>query len=260
MTATATTPNEAPVEGPRCATHPDREALGACARCGNFYCFDERAVFQEKGFCGTCGALPEVDYLETFRLRHWGKRDSWAYVVGVSALAQLALAVVFFQAQDWLSAVLSLVAAANAVCYFLGLPFARYGLIVLNMVFAILNTASDPNAWTRSVIPIAVSLSVLNNTRNQLFFKVDVSQDKLKKAWDLYANNSIARTGFFLGLVGAVFPPLAIVGLSCSIIGLVRVNPNAHPPIGRKGMAIAGIVLSSIGLAWGLVFLLSKVL
>ncbi|WP_257459184.1 hypothetical protein [Archangium lipolyticum] len=46
--------------------------------------------------------------------------------------------------------------------------------------------------------------------------------------------------------------------LVCSIIGLRRVNPNAHPPIGRKGQAIAGIVLGTVGcLIWGGVLVLS---
>lgn len=33
-----------------------------------------------------------------------------------------------------------------------------------------------------------------------------------------------------------------------SIAGLTRVDPNATPPIGRKGQAIAGSVCSTLGL------------
>ncbi len=40
------------------------------------------------------------------------------------------------------------------------------------------------------------------------------------------------------------------------MIGLARVNPDARPPIGRKGMAIAGLVLSGVGIAlWATLFI-----
>jgi len=43
-----------------------------------------------------------------------------------------------------------------------------------------------------------------------------------------------------------------VAGLACSIYGLTRVNPTAHPPIGRKGQAVAGIILGALGVVeWG---------
>lgn len=260
MTATSAQPLASPpLSSPRCAKHPDKVAQDTCSRCGNFYCADERVLVGMKAFCESCGALPEVNYLEQFRLERWGKRDGWAYLIGVSALAQLALAFQFIRIDDPLSAGISVIAAANAVCYFLGLPFARYSLIGVNVAMLIFNTVEDPNGWTRSILPIAVSIAIFNDTRNQLFFKVPVPQDKLKKAWDLYANNTMARRGFFLGMFGMLIPPLAVVGLICSVIGLRRVNPDAHPPIGRKGMAIAGIAMSSIGVIWGVGVLVASI-
>jgi hypothetical protein len=98
-------------------------------------------------------------------------------------------------------------------------------------------------------VPALVLAAILQDTRNRLFFKVDVPREKLKKAWDLYCNNTIARVGFLLGIFSMLLCPLAVFGLPCSIVGLRRVNPQAHPPIGRKGQAIAGIVFNSVGLA-----------
>ena len=50
------------------------------------------------------------------------------------------------------------------------------------------------------------------------------SQEALEKAWDLYANNTVARAGFMLGIIGLIAFPLAPVALLCSIIGLRRVD------------------------------------
>jgi hypothetical protein len=39
---------------------------------------------------------------------------------------------------------------------------------------------------------------------------------------------------------------------------LRRVDPSAYPPIGRKGYAIAGIVLGALGtLVWGTVLVMT---
>ena len=114
--------------------------------------------------------------------------------------------------------------------------------MVVNML------AAGPAAVGSSLVPLLVALAIYNDTRNRLFFKVEVPREKLRKAWDLYSNNSIARAGFLVGLFSLLVCPLAIAGLPCSILGLKRVDPQAHPPIGRRRQAIAGIVLSSLGL------------
>jgi hypothetical protein len=98
------------------------------------------------------------------------------------------------------------------------------------------------------VLPIAAYF----DTRNKLFFKIDVPEAKLLKLWDRMRNNVIASTGLALGVLGLLVPGAGIFGLVCSLIGLSRVNPKAEPPIGKRGHAIAGIVLSVIGtLLWG---------
>jgi hypothetical protein len=85
---------------------------------------------------------------------------------------------------------------------------------------------------------------------------MEVSPEALKKAWDLYHNNTLARVGVLLGFFGMLIPGVGILALICSTIALRRVNPNAQPPIGRKGQAITGIVLGGLStLYWGALIL-----
>ena len=68
--------------------------------------------------------------------------------------------------------------------------------------------------------------------------------------------NGLGTAGFVLGLLGLVFSfipivgvvawPLVLVGLCLGVFGLVRVSRGQA---GNKGVAIAGVVLSALGLA-----------
>ncbi|MFY0571351.1 DUF4190 domain-containing protein [Archangium lansingense] len=241
----------------RCQSHPDQAVLGTCTRCGTFFCALDRETVNDKDYCTTCATRPEVDYLEAFRLKHWGKRDSWTWFVGFSALAYLAAGARLLMREDLrdsglMVGLISLAGGTVGVCFWLGLPFARLALCFVPIVAMVVSAFSiGPGAISSGIWPIIVTLSIYQNTRNKLFFKEEVSREALEKAWNLYANNAVARTGFLLGLVGLLAFPLAPVALLCSIIGLRRVDPTATPPIGRKGQAIAGIVLGAVStLGW----------
>jgi hypothetical protein len=245
----------------RCARHPENAAVSACTRCGTFVCNLDKRWVNGALYCETCAELPEVDYLETFRLKYWGKRDGWAWLIGLGALANVPLAISGFMGGNVvLGALLAFTAVVN-LCFWLGMPWARYGLVaaqVLNIVVVMFSGV--PAAGAGAVFPMLITLVIINDTRNKLFFKLEVPKEKLQKAWHLYANNSAARAGFLCGLIGLLFPPLAVVGVICSVIGLRQVDPNARPPIGRKGQAIAGIVLGGIGTLWGTAFAVSLLL
>jgi len=65
--------------------------------------------------------------------------------------------------------------------------------------------------------------------------------------------NSMALTGFILGLISVPSFCCCCVGLPCSILGLVfscigLAQINRNPMQGGRGLAIAGIILSVIGL------------
>jgi len=214
-----------------------------------------------RAFCPVCAARPEIDYLEKFRLKHWGRRDGWAWLWGLGVLLNLGWAGLAFSSGQAAAGAMSVAFAAGGVCYFLGLPWAR-SLIFLPPLGAFAVPflspslpAADPaflvgQGLGFALVPALVSVAVYRDALNQLFFKVHPTQKKLERAWNLYANNWAARTGFLLSLLWFLVPLVALVGLGLSIHGLRQVNPAAHPPIGRKGRAIAGIVLGTLGAMW----------
>jgi hypothetical protein len=264
-------------EGSRCQAHPERTALGTCTRCGVFFCdLDHRRV-GGKPYCDTCAVRPDVDYLESFRLKYWGKRDGWAWLVGLGAVANLIQGMTLLvsgSSVERLTAPFAFGLAAMGVCYWLGMRWARMAYVItfvaLGLIMAAMgaSTAGAAVGGERAtsamgvlpmlmlvgmgVLIMIMALVIHHDTLNKLFFKVEVPREKLKKAWNLYMNNRMARTGLALGLLGLLIPVLGPFALVCSFIGLRRVDPNAHPPIGRKGHAIAGLVLGTLGcLFWG---------
>lgn len=246
-------------EAAHCPAHPDQPVLGTCARCGAFYCEQDRWVVNGKTYCEACSVRPEVDYLEGFRLKYWGKRDGWAWIMGLGAVVNVLSGLVIFAAgkvEAMPIGLFGLVAGVVGACFWMGVPWARKAIIgvpIGSMVVGML--AGDATSVGRGIIPLLVTIYVLNDTRNKLFFREEVSPEALKKAWDLYMNNTMARAGVMLGVL-SFLPGVGVIALLCSIIGLRRVNPNATPPVGRKGQAIAGIILGALGtLGWGAFFL-----
>ncbi|ATB28874.1 DUF4190 domain-containing protein [Melittangium boletus] len=243
----------------RCPAHPEHPILGACKRCGTFFCEQDRHTLHGEDYCASCAERPELNYLEAFRLRYWGKRDTWAWLIGFSAIMRLISAPIFLRMPDGAGVLSGLVTLAGAVvcaCFWLGKPFSRLGLCFLLVVELLVDAFTlGPNTLIRSAWPLLVSLAIYQDPRNRLFFQEHLPPETLQKLWHQYANNRVARLGFILGLFGLLFPPAAPVGLMCSIIGLRRVNPTANPPVGRKGQAIAGIVCGAAGLVlWTLLY------
>lgn len=65
-------------------------------------------------------------------------------------------------------------------------------------------------------------------------------------------NNSKAITGFVCGLVGFLCCfPVGIVGLIFSIIALKEMKETGDEQ--GKGLAIAGVILASIGILWQII-------
>jgi len=261
--------NGAP-SGARCSLHPERAAAMTCSRCGVFICADDARILggtarEAKTYCPSCAERPEIDYLEAFRQKCWGKRDVWAWLLGTSALlfgaAGLFGASGSIQDRDWGGLAFTgglLAQAAVQGCYFFGLRWTRLAVLAIPAAAVVLSARLDPASSIVPAIAFLVLFGAYFDTRNRLFFRVEVSRTALHKAWDLFANNSLARAGYLLGFASLLLGVLAPIGLVLSIIGLSRVNPEAHPPIGRKGQAIAGIVLSSLSLAgWGALLLFS---
>jgi hypothetical protein len=245
-------------EESRCSVHSDRLAVGACTRCGAFYCAEDRRVLHGQDYCATCAARPDVDYLEGFRLKVWGKRDAWAWLVGLGAVVGALGALVMLSQGDseqLLAVLFGLSSAGVGVCFWLGMPWARLAFVLMRVVGVCLGFATmEAEGIGASLVPLIVSLIIYNDTRNKLFFKEEVSREALQKAWHLYQNNPLARGGMWAGIFGLLIPGVAILALVCSIIALRRVDPHATPPVGRKGQAIAGIVLGTLGLGTSIIW------
>lgn len=239
----------------RCPKHPDQEALGICARCGSFFCGLDRSRVGDKEYCEACAKLPEVDYLEAFRLRYWGKRDGWAWIVGVSGLLYavsglplLATGALELRASALLFGLACLAVGALGVCFWLGLARARLGLLAMPLIVTATNALLvGPAAAPIALLTLLPAVAVYFDPRNRLFFKVPVERAKLQKLWHLYENNVLARIGLQVSLVSLLLLPLAPVGLVLSAVAWRRVDPKAVPPVGRRGQAIAGTVIGALG-------------
>ncbi|QSQ11958.1 B-box zinc finger protein [Myxococcus landrumensis] len=236
----------APMVGvtPRCAVHPDEEADATCQRCGAFVCGTCATWVMSVLYCTDCAARPEVNYLEVFRLKFWGKRDANAWVVGIVSLGLIAGAAFAASQGEWLAAVVMLGAAGVGGGFFLGQRWARPAL-VLTPITAGLVAASvhGPGALVLSFLVFVSALQTFLDARNRLFFRVEVSEKDLRRLWDLRVNNPLARNALSLGITSFIIPVFAPFAVLVGALALRKVDLNARPPIGRKGQAMAAIVL-----------------
>ncbi|MCP3104928.1 hypothetical protein LZ198_39290 [Myxococcus sp. K15C18031901] len=242
---------------PVCAIHPEREANATCQRCGNFTCLECAHRVQDQVYCAACASRPDVNYLEEFKLRVWGRRDAnaWAVAFGTAVMLLATFAALVYQ--DWSLAALLAMATGVGVAFFLGVGWARPALVVTPVVlgaFGMLRVGAG--AVVAGFLLFVVALQVHLDTRTRLFFRVQVPRTELKRLWELRVNNPVARHALTLGIGAFFLPLLAPLAIVLGVVGLRRVDPNARPPIGRKEHALGGIVLGVLALAaWLFLFL-----
>jgi len=253
-----------------CTRHPAEAVTGTCDRCGDFVCrLDSGAPASGGTLCAPCRErFGGEDWLRAFKMELWGKRDGYAWFFGAVGFLYSALIFVdqLADASRGLSAAAAggLVASAGIggvqLAYFLGRPWARRAIIVIPLIalaaqlVMMSNTTGDPTLAGLTLVSVVLPAVAYFDSRNKLFFKIDIPDEKLRKLWDLLRNNSIARTGLMCGILGLLVPGVGLIGLICSLVGLSRVDPSATPPIGKKGYAIAGILVSGLTtLFWGAV-------
>lgn len=253
----------------RCAVHPDLPAGGTCSRCGSFICADCATSVAGLGarlYCRACAARPDVNYLEALRQRYEGRRDGWAWVVGgvtlllcVGVAAALARWGLRATRQSLFTGVL-LLPVPVGVAFFLGQRWARHALLATPLVTAVVAGVLAPDGrflFFLCAIPgVLTALRIHRDVRNQLFFRLPVPPGMLKVLWNERFNNPMARQASRLGFSALFMPLLAPVAVICGVVALTRVDPKALPPIGRRGQAIAGLVLGLVGpLLWWFVLL-----
>lgn len=244
-----------------CPAHEGESVVGTCDRCGNFVCRLDSTAQEGRRYCLPCTRKYDVDWLDAFRRELWGRRDGWAYFYGIFGTLGYAGTAAFTATASFVRPppyaelfALCLAGMAVNVAYFFRARWARIAVVALPLAWPVLLGSSPLSP----VIPMLIGLAAYQDARSRLFFKIDVPEEKIRKIYDIYRNNQLARLGFTLALIGILVPGFALAALPCSIVGLRRVDPNARPPVGRKGHAIAGIALSILGiLGWALLFLRS---
>jgi hypothetical protein len=193
-----------------CATHAEEPITGTCERCGNFVCKVDARAIGAKTVCGECAERPDVDYLEVFKRERWGKRDvfAWWYAAGffgnVVFGALLAVVLVrYVRDGDSETALLSgaflfgaAIRAALDMAYWRGQRRARLAATLLPSPSALfvgyaMTGGSDVLGFADlfelavpAVVPLLIGLVSLASTRNKLFFRIEVSEDELKRLWE----------------------------------------------------------------------------
>lgn len=251
----------------RCAVHPELPAAGTCSRCGGFVCADCVKVvpgLEGRVFCAACEARPDVNYLEAFRLEFWGRRDRWAWTVGLVSMGLLALGILSAldpRAPTALRLLFTFFAPVPVgVAFFLGRSWARHALVATPVVMAVLlgpDSREEVSLVMVCAVPALITAVVIHrDVRSRLFFRLDVTPGQLQALWNVRRNNPLARHALSFGLSGVFMPVFAPLAVLCGAVAWRRVDPEAHPPIGRGGQALAGIVLGVASLLlWGFVLL-----
>jgi hypothetical protein len=227
-----------------------------CPRCGVFLtpATVERVLGVD--YCSACAARPEVNYPRAYREARWGKRDGWAWFFGVTGVLSV-LGGAFALLSSPAFGGLLVLNGVGGVLFWTGHPVGRPALIAGTALGAAgtMLLGSVPN-----VLGIAFVVLALFSARNRLFYKLEVSEAALAEAWRQEHDNQAARwavaTGALLLVATltwlssrlSVWVTFGLSGLPIALgaIGLAKVNPTATPPIGRRGQAIAGLVLGGL--------------
>ncbi|HEX2675523.1 MAG TPA: hypothetical protein VHM19_02755 [Polyangiales bacterium] len=246
-----------------CARHPDRRALGTCSRCGTYYCEQCHKRLSGRVLCGNCLEIPGIDYIRATRDRFWGKRDGWVWYFGIfSGLGGVIIGTVAaVQTHDWVTAATSFAALALVVPYFLLVPWARKTLFLLLVLYALRaaaapSTASLPVGFRLGSAAVGILIAALfmlgayTSTRNKLAFRIEVSDADLERLC-MQRSNGMATRSLVYGFLSMFIPLTGLIVLPMAVSAYRRAKPDAWPPVGGKVHAIAGLIMSSLGvLLW----------
>jgi hypothetical protein len=252
--------------GARCAQHPERSAAACCERCGAFHCREEQRELEGKFFCGPCAARPEFDPLAEVRQRYWGRLSGGAVFVGLVGLTEGLLALGTVLELPLLGAAM-LISAGLKFQFFTGrprwvrlvVPLTPFLMAAGFMVHELLRTR-DPDALARHLGASLLSAlfaffflgAVAISPITRLFFKIEVPRPALNKIWKRHQRSPIARQALGMAIIGLFLPVLVPISAGLAVYGLVRKNPEAFPPVGRRGFAVAALVLNALSLAFHL--------
>lgn len=234
-----------------CPVHAGEPSIGACARCGRFFCAKERILLDAKAYCGDCGARPDVDWLGHHYRGLEGKRSGVAWAMGVLGVGLVlgGLSLVFTSLEHWKGAVGGFglfLFGASAATTFLGQrslrPAMFVGALLASAAFAL--SAQDWIAIVPAVILFLVAAAVWTDVRTRLFFRVPVPRAELAKHYAREGSNPLAITASRIAFFSLLIPGLSVVGLVLGIVALTKVNSKAVPPVGNASAALGAIIFS----------------
>lgn len=256
---------------PRCALHPDALAGATCQRCGGFVCTACTTWVMGRMYCPACAVRPEVNYLEAFRLKLWGQRDASAWLVVVVTELLLFLALGMLMSLEFVVALACLVSAGVGLAFFLGMRWARLGLLAVPLLAMLLTAPSAGAPALVFFVPLMVAVNIFRDTRSRLFFRLEVPERELRRLWDRRVNNPLARHALSLGAgsllmhvltpllsfldvelaLSFIFMAMSMLALVLGTVALRRVDPEAQPPIGRRWEALGAMGLALASLTFG---------
>lgn len=234
-----------------CPVHPGEPAIGACARCGRFFCAKERILLDAKPYCGDCGARPDVDWLGHHYRALEGTRSgvAWAMLIVGLGLAVSGATIVLESRDRWqagLSGVGIFFFGACAVSVFFGRPPLRPALFVGATVATITFwlSAQEWIVLVPGVMLFLVAGAVWTDVRTRLFFRVPVPRAELLKHFHREGSNPLAITASRLAFFSLLIPGLSVLSLVLGVVALTKVNSKATPPVGNVSAALGAIIFS----------------
>ncbi len=237
-----------------CPEHPGAEAVGTCARCGRFYCAQEEVRLDDKGYCGACGVRPDVDWLGKYYARFVGRRSDLVMLGGllcaVGALAGVGLLIAAERLSNWLPGIALTLWSLCVFTLQLGRPWARYAVLAGTVLaVALLSAAAAGDAWPwvlglTGSSGLLFTAGVFFDLRTQLYFRLAVSRERLRRHYERYESNKLATSAVRLAGLAIVVPGLNVVSLVLGIIALLRFDPAATPPVLGRRQAVLAIVIS----------------
>lgn len=234
-----------------CPRHPEAEAVGACDRCGRFFCAPERIGLEGKSYCGECGVRDDVDWLGKHYRRYEGKRSGGAWImlplgVVASAFGVAVLVAPHERAHELAAGVGFLVFGLSCVALFTGRPGTRPALF-LGAVAATLGLAIavDPvPAFMAGLILFIIAASSWTDVATRLFYRVPVPRAELLKHFMREGNNPLAVLSSRLAFLGLFIPGVALVSLALAVLALTKVDAKQVPPVAGARIAMGAIVFS----------------
>jgi hypothetical protein len=234
-----------------CPAHPAEPSVGACTRCGRFYCAKERILLDARPYCGDCGTRPDVDWLGHHYRQLEGKRSGLAWFLlflGLGlVMSGLALAISSLDRPRGLAGGVGLIVFGGcAIAVFSGRPRARPALF-LGAALATASFLLDAREWIALVpggLLFGLAGAAWTDVRTRVFFRVPVSRRELLRHYHREGSNPLAITASRLAFVSLIIPGLGLVSLVMGVMAVTRVNKKATPPVGNLSAALGAIIFS----------------